>query len=1721
MGHSGTTLASPTALPSTLTTIPQAASQAAYTIKPGPGDVVICNWHNVTIPPLISVTKAMNGNRGSPADQFTVQIKIGPSVVNATSNSTSTGAGSVITGGTGTTGATAVTAGTIYTLTEVMAAGSATGLAGYGGNISCSNSKSGSVTVLPGGTGQSFSITPNNSDNITCTLTNTAIAPTVNLSTALSGNRANNTDQFSVQLLNGVTVVNATTNSTSTGTGSTITGGKGTTGMTTLVPGTTYTLNEIMAAGSYAALTDYTGSISCTNSTTGSATVLPAGAGQSFSLTPLAGDVISCTLTNTQIAPTITLTKALGANRANNADQFTVQVLNGASVINSIANSTTTGSGNTVTGGKGTTGVTALVSGTSYTLNEIMTAGSIAVLADYTGNISCSNSAVGSPTILPNGNGQSFSLTPLAGDAITCTLTNTPIAPTVSLTKALGSARANSADQFTVQVLNGASVINATTNSTTTGSGSTVTGGKGTTGVTALVSGTTYTLNDVMAAGSYAALTDYTGSISCTNSTAGSPTVLPNGAGQSFSLTPLAGDVISCTLTNTQIAPTVTLIKALGGNRASNTDQFTVQVKNAGSVVNSLTASTTTGSGSSVTPGSGTSGSTGVLSGTTYTLTEVMVSGSTAALADYSGTISCSNNTSGSPTILPSGAGHSFSLTPLAGDVITCTITDTPIAPIVTLTKALGGNRGNNADQFTVQLLNGLTVVNSGSNSTTSGTGSNITGGTGTTGSTALVSGTTYTLNEFMAAGSVAALSNYTDSISCSNSSAGSPTTLPTGAGTGVQNSFTLTPLAGDVINCVLTNTPIAPSIILNTSLGSSRASNADQFTVQVLNGAATVNGTGNSTTTGSGSNITGGKGTTGITTLTSGTTYALNLIMASGSVTQLIDYGSTITCANSTTGSPTVLPAGSGTNFSLTPLAGDVIACTLTMAAIAPTITLSGAFATPRNNDADQLVVQIQNGATVINATSNSTTSGSGSSVTNGSGTTGSTALTAGTGYNLSELMAAGSFTALSGYTTSISCSNGTAGNGTPLPSGTGQSFSLTPQAGDAIRCLLSNSWVAPTLALSTSLVGNPGRINPSDQFQISVSSNTSAGNTSLPSTATATTSGSSSANAASINGFALVTDGTTTYTLTDSMTSGSVSPFNLYQSSIGCSVTNANGTTLTTGNPGSTLTGSATTLPSQASPLILTPSGSGASMQTGFTLKPAAGDVIVCTFTNKPIIPRLTVISNTMGGNGSTLFAPVNGNGNGWTQQTITTTAPNTPVSGTTQQLSLQATLTQIQETLPSGWTLTTASCQDNNAAYTGNPGGAVIGAINGTTLTIPAANVLAGADLHCTFTMTYSGNTISGKVIIDNGLGSGGIAHNGIQDGAETGHSGVTLTLGNCSGTTYGSTSTDSLGNFSFSAAGVSSGNVCIVKALTPGYEAVSSNTGNTAGTYTAATDTLRFTLSNNTNYSNIVLGETVQSSFSANGTQQVQANSAVAYSHSYTAGTSASISFGTSTTLTPSGQEWSTVLYLDSTCSGVLAAGDSLITGNMAVSAGQKICILVKISSPAGIGNGALNSTVITITETLTPTPTSGTIIHTLSNTDTTTVTSDQLTLTKQVRVLGTCPANASASLANPTAFTTSVQAQPGQMTQYLLTYSNNSTSPLTQIKLNDSTPAYTSYQNAFCITTPVSLAGCHLVAQPSPGGSGAVQFILTDVTSGAIGLAPGASGTVSFCTLVNP
>lgn len=246
----------------------------------------------------IRLRKTITGARVNAADQFTFRVS-------ATSSGTTLASGTTTGTGNGPFSATplSLASGIGLTLSETMASGSVSTLAKYESRLTCTNTTTSSTTPLPNNlqtTSYNFGALQFG-DAVICVFNNAAY-PHIRISKALgTGGRRFNTDQFTVRLNQGTTVLSS---ATTTGTGTTVTGGN--TGLVQVTPGTTYTLDEIMAGPG--SLTQYTSALACTNATNGVTTTFPTTV--PGNITPVLGDIISCVITNTRLSGNATLVVA-------------------------------------------------------------------------------------------------------------------------------------------------------------------------------------------------------------------------------------------------------------------------------------------------------------------------------------------------------------------------------------------------------------------------------------------------------------------------------------------------------------------------------------------------------------------------------------------------------------------------------------------------------------------------------------------------------------------------------------------------------------------------------------------------------------------------------------------------------------------------------------------------------------------------------------------------------------------------------------------------------------------------------------------------------------------------------------------------------------------------------------------------------------------------------------------------------------------------------------------------------------------------------------------------------------------------------------------------------------------------------------------------------------------------------------------------------------------
>jgi uncharacterized repeat protein (TIGR01451 family) len=646
------------------------------------------------------------------------------------------------------------------------------------------------------------------------------------------------------------------------------------------------------------------------------------------------GAQIQCDFTNTALA-TLQLAKAWGANSLA-GDQVAIGATSGGTNNTAVFSATAPAAANSGTPVVVTTGDVIVLPAETGT----------SLAARYTTTVACT----GGHTLSGTNGQQSNTLTITSGNAAVCTYTNTPIPPTLRMTKALAGNRLLDSNQFTMQIRTGSAtgtVVNSTTNSTTTGTGSTITAGSGTTGIFTAAAGTQYFLTEA-AAGS-TSLAGYTATITCTDAN-GFQTGLPAGAAfsGSISITPVRGAAISCVLTNTPVAAgppwTCDAFGYLfqsptpGNNILTQIDLVTgasTVVGNYDGILNGVGYNTldhyfyawndtTAGlvrvsSDLSVTPLGTPVGVIGanvgdfddaghlwqtVAGGSNWvavdfsnpasaTYGQVIRSGTLTFPGGYAGFdwswingslyMAMTNGAlvphlgrftpgaSGNGTFTDLGAiagmtgasgqrfgatytdpgGYLYASDNNTGRIYRVTVTGAPSAillstatgsfnndgarcaaapiPTVTVVKNVAG-RAAAADQFTVSL------VSSRSTTLTSAT----TVGAATSATTTnwpVTQGTTYILRDAMAAGSASALSVYTATVACTDANSGNPVAV-----TGTGPDWSLTIPSADAFICTITNTPRPQLTILKTASAANFVVGVPaSYTLQVTNTGVVV----------------------------------------------------------------------------------------------------------------------------------------------------------------------------------------------------------------------------------------------------------------------------------------------------------------------------------------------------------------------------------------------------------------------------------------------------------------------------------------------------------------------------------------------------------------------------------------------------------------------------------------------------------------------------------------------------------------------------------------------------------------------------------------------------------------------------------------------------------------------------------------------------------------
>ena len=1016
----------------------------------------------------------------------------------------------------------------------------------------------------------------------------------------------------------------------------------------------------------------YVASASCTDNnaaTTGNPTGNLATASGStwggFALTIPAANVRGGSAFQCQVVYSVSalrLITVMAAARLNDSDQFTATVTDAAVNVST----TTTGTGTSVGGGD--SGWRTFNWG-AHTLQQVMTSGSASALSQYTTSVSCSNMATAGTNVSAISKiGDTF--TTKDGDVITCTITNTPM-PRLFIQQVI-SGNVSSPGPWPFSYTGSNGVGSPTLSNNAVGQAGAVNSAS----YVLSAAGTATVVNVPVSPGWYVNLA------SCTDTNAavtGNPTGnLATASGSTWGpyvLTIPAANVRSGSVFQCQVGYSVSgvrLITRLVGSRINDADQFTAKVTDP-----SANISTTT-NGTGATLGAGDSGWRTFNWGP-HTIDQTMATGSSSLLSQYTTSVSCSNMaTAGTNVSAISKIGDTF--TSKDGDVITCTITNTPKPATLFINQAVSNNLSTTGPwNFSYSGTNGV------GSPTLSSTVKGWPPG---------VNSSAFTLSNVGVATDVqltAPAGWYIGSAYCQDNNAantGNPTGALSTASGNIWGAYKLTipaanVRAGSAFQCFASYGQSAMRV--RSVMGGNRINANDQFTVQLQTGKALVS----KTTTGSGSGVDLGTGDTGVQTANWGN-HTIEQLAAG--TTNLSQYTSSVSCSNE---------ASAGTNVSgiskvgdvVTIKDGDVITCTIT-------------------NTAKALLFINQSVNTNVTSPGPwsfgySGTNGVGSPTLSNSATGTAGAVNSAV-YPLSSLNTA---TTLSGqsppgwYLASASCidtNSAVSGNpSTSIATGSGDpwaTFALNIAAanvrpGAVLQCTLV--YGLSSMRVRSVMGGN--RINANDQFTVQLQTGKAL--------VSKTTTGSGSGVDLGTGDTGVQTANWGNHTI-EQLAAGTTN-LSQYTSSVSCSNEASAGTNV-----------------------------SGIS-KVGDVVTIKDGDVITCTITNTPKAPTLFVTQTlTPTAHRYPVHVTYNAN-NGWQAQRLSSLS-NEPLSGDVQTLSSPGVQMDFSLSLPSNnrWSIRELSCTDSNAAVSGNPStgfGTVTGG-KADKFTIDASNVRAGARLQC---------------------------------------------------------------------------------------------------------------------------------------------------------------------------------------------------------------------------------------------------------------------------------------------------------------------------------------------------------------------------------------------------
>ncbi|SEQ23759.1 GEVED domain-containing protein [Thalassovita taeanensis] len=375
----------------------------------------------------------------------------------------------------------------------------------------------------------------------------------------------------------------------------------------------------------------------------------------------------------------------------------------------------------------------------------------------------------------------------------------------------------------------------------------------------------------------------------------------------------------------------------------------------------------------------------------------------------------------------------------------------------------------------------------------------------------------------------------------------------------------------------------------------------------------------------------------------------------------------------------------------------------------------------------------------------------------------------------------------------------------------------------------------------------------------------------------------------------------------------------------------------------------------------------------------------------------------------------------------------------------------------------------------------------------------------DDEASYTVTLDAGTrkISGRVFLDNGAG-GGTAHDAAVNGTETGTQNAILELYDANGALLASPAIAADGTWSYALADDNSGALTLTVQPGTGLRSISEATAGLPGLTNADPHDGTFTFSpaTATDYSGLDVGLILRAQLSQDQSATIAAGQIANLRHDYRAFSTGTVDFAIEQTDSRPDGAFAATLYRDADCDGT---PETAITAPVAVVAGDRICLISRVTANSGIGPGSSLTYQLVARTAYDGTSVTGTAI----NTDrvTAALAGGRLELAKTVRnITQNTPEGASNG------------GGVGDVLEYRIYLTNPSAQMATDVIVYDKTPAYTRL--AAPIPSPVVL-GTGLtctVGVPASNAAGYAGPLRWDCTGT---YAPGDAGSVSFRVQIAP